>query len=78
MFVGKRVRAVVGVVDGVAKGALDGAQVLVKGGIATVTGTARVMANSLDEALASVYAEVKGAINRASAGEAEAKEEQGK
>ena len=78
MFVGRIIHVVGSVVEGVAKGALDGAQVLVKGGIATVTGTARVMANSLDEALASVYAEVKGAINRASAGEAEAKEEQDK
>ena len=78
MFVGKLVRLVGSVAEGVTEGVLGGAKVLVKGGIATVTGTAQVLANSLDEALASVYAEVKAAASQAKAGEAEAKEEQGK
>jgi len=36
------------------------------------------LADGVDRALVSVYAEIKGAVNQASAGEAEAKEEQGK
>jgi len=76
MIVGKLVRVVAGVVEGVAKGALDGAQVLVRGGVATMAGTAQVLADGVDRALASVYAEVKGAVNQASASPAEAKEEQ--
>jgi len=76
MFVGKLVRVASQVVEGVAEGVLGGAQVLVKGTVATVARTAEVLADGVDQALASVYAEVKGAVNRAKAGEAEAKEEQ--
>lgn len=76
MFVGKLIRVVAGVVDGVAGGLLDGASVLVRGGIATVTGTAEVLADSVDQALTSVYTEVKDAVNQAKSGRAEAKEEQ--
>lgn len=76
MFFGKLIRVVAGVAEGVAGGLLDGAQVLVRGGIATVTGTAEVLADSVDRALASVYTEVKDAVNQAKGGRAEAKEEQ--
>jgi len=76
MFVGKLVRVVGSVVEDVAEGVLGGAQVLVKGGVKTLAGTAQVLADGVDRALALVYAEVKEAINQAKAGEAEAKEEQ--
>lgn len=64
MFVGRLVRIAGAVAEGVAEGVLGGAQVLVKGGVKTLAGTAQVLADGVDQALASVYAEVKAAVKK--------------
>jgi len=75
MFVGKLVRIAGAVVEGVAEGVLGGAQVLVKGTVATVARTAEVLADGVDRTLASAYAEVKATVAEAKKATDESKEE---